>query len=591
MYNNVLTTLAALIFSLSASAYQNQSNPEVFEQMMEQRKANANKVLQSVPKKVLQESDKQVTPFQQMVEDEVLRISQDGEFTSEQEQQNIYDQAVQVVRDKVVKLKDGYRTGEYLQGALCHLSDDGIGCINDESLEGKRPSTAYLPGFFPSNMQWTKNLQNMPTSAQIEASVQPWSDDYWAINKGILGYRYANEEAYIYDWQTGVNYVLSQEGHLSKILNMPDGMEKNIAINTLSPSEKYDLLIGTISEINYSWIQWTDSIEYANGTNLFGKIGGFLTPQQWYQGQGYFDRSGEVEGWMGICHGWAAAAIQMQRPTTAINVMAADGKTQITFYPAEIKALGSYLWANSAPRGSRFIGGRCNDKDVEYDDESGAILDQTCFDTNPADWHAVITNYIGNYKRSFVMDATFDYEVWNQPVLGYEVHFSNPMDESYTTYKDVKQAAIPYADYKKQDVFKNVRNADPKTAYIVNVGMEVQYLVENSPSQNEEDGAEYDNVTETYYSYDLELDANYNVIGGEWHSNEHPDFLWSYDEGQHARARLELNYNDSDLFKNIDAQTISAPMVSPALQKVAQKAAAEGEVLGSIVEALFKAAQ
>jgi len=28
------------------------------------------------------------------------------------------------------------------------------------------------------------------------------------------------------------------------------------------------------------------------------------------------------------------------------------------------------------------------------------------------------------------------------------------------------------------------------------------------------------------YLYDLELDRNGNIIGGEWYRNEHPDFEW-----------------------------------------------------------------
>jgi hypothetical protein len=27
--------------------------------------------------------------------------------------------------------------------------------------------------------------------------------------------------------------------------------------------------------------------------------------------------------------------------------------------------------------------------------------------------------------------------------------------------------------------------------------------------------------------YDLELDENLEIIGGEWYSNSHPDFLWA----------------------------------------------------------------
>ena len=29
------------------------------------------------------------------------------------------------------------------------------------------------------------------------------------------------------------------------------------------------------------------------------------------------------------------------------------------------------------------------------------------------------------------------------------------------------------------------------------------------------------------YWYDLELDEDNNIVGGEWYTNRHPDFLWT----------------------------------------------------------------
>src|SRR5262249_50319012 len=138
----------------------------------------------------------------------------------------------------------------------------------------------------------------------------------------------------------------------------------------------------------------------------------------------YQDSSGNVETWMGICHGWSPAAFMIARPTNAITVVAADGKTPITFYPSDIKALSSQLWANN-PADSRFIGGRCNVKKPKVD-SVGRIIDQDCFDTNPGTWHLAVVNQIGIGKRSFVLDVTYDYEVWNQPARKYSYVYFNP---------------------------------------------------------------------------------------------------------------------------------------------------------------------
>ena len=39
------------------------------------------------------------------------------------------------------------------------------------------------------------------------------------------------------------------------------------------------------------------------------------------------------------------------------------------------------------------------------------------------------------------------------------------------------------------------------------------------------------------YSYDLELNAEKEIIGGEWYGNRHPDFLWTPVKGPRARGR------------------------------------------------------
>ncbi|MES3037674.1 MAG: hypothetical protein V4736_07175, partial [Bdellovibrionota bacterium] len=40
-----------------------------------------------------------------------------------------------------------------------------------------------------------------------------------------------------------------------------------------------------------------------------------------------------------------------------------------------------------------------------------------------------------------------------------------------------------------------------------------------------------DSLKAVTYSYDLELDNAGNIIGGEWYTNKHPDFLYSFNQG------------------------------------------------------------
>ena len=51
---------------------------------------------------------------------------------------------------------------------------------------------------------------------------------------------------------------------------------------------------------------------------------------------------------MGICHGWAPAAFSIERPENGFTVKAADGVTDIYFWPDDVRALASLHWAHSS---------------------------------------------------------------------------------------------------------------------------------------------------------------------------------------------------------------------------------------------------
>src|SRR5690606_8734048 len=88
----------------------------------------------------------------------------------------------------------------------------------------------------------------------------------------------------------------------------------------LSPSEKYDLLMGDES------LTMTDAL--------------------WLEGKRHQDAYGQVEAWMGIGYGWAAASFMLPEPVRPVDLENPDGRI-IRFQPADIKALGSMLWARA----------------------------------------------------------------------------------------------------------------------------------------------------------------------------------------------------------------------------------------------------
>lgn len=374
-----------------------------------------------------------------------------------------------------------------------------------------------------------------------EVKTQPWSDYYWALYNGQLAFRYADTKfpADSEDWKLKSDFLLSDNAG-------------SAAVDNLSPAEKYDLLVGDTRKS--------------------------LTHAALGEGGSYYRSAKKVETWMGICHGWAPAAYMLDRANKAVKVMAADGKTMITFFPADIKALGSLLWATNSPD-TKFIGGRCNDKDPEKD-KNGRVKDQDCFDTNPGAWHLAIVNQVGAKKRSFVIDATYDYEVWNQPVHSYEYTYFNP--QSMEPRKTLKAAMVDIKEF-KDDKFDKYRSA--RTKYVVGVSMNMKYVVETTPTQAKTDLPENDALTEVAYEYDLELDEDMNVIGGEWYTNLHPDFLWTpHPDGRAETAADEILDGNGASKKKWDGKSA----LPREWAEVAPRASEAGSPLATIVEALIK---
>lgn len=342
----------------------------------------------------------------------------------------------------------------------------------------------------------------------------PWSDHYWPIKEGILGARYADRDFLNLErFDDCLNYINSNPA--TEIFESKEERR----IDQLSPAEKYDLLLGPKSELS-------------------------LTIKMWEEGKRYFDRYGKVEGWMGICHGWAPASFMEQRPINAIKVKAHNGETNITFYPSDIKALASLLWAKSRYE-TLFVGGRCNDKLDDQSDEDR--LSPDCQDTNPATWHLTVLNKLGRFQESFIIDATFDYEVWNQPMVSYQFEYFNPKDRE--NHLELEKNIV---SLDKFDNDKHRAHRAPRTKSVIGVQMTITYGAENRPNQRTADDSSYDWHNRASYQYDLELDENNNIIGGEWYHHEHPDFLWSPAKNAIAKSPGDIDLNNIELW---DGQT------------------------------------
>jgi hypothetical protein len=322
---------------------------------------------------------------------------------------------------------------------------------------------------FPPGAKVLADIAALPDSGAVKEN--PWTGYFWPVSAGGLANRYLDKNYSIPDQPADFNAAQEKD--------------RREQINALySPAEKYDLLMG---DPNFT-------LTSAMITNR-NKPG--------------------IPPWVGYCHGWAPASYMEKRPRKAqVEVLSADGKYTIRFYNNDIRGLAAVKWANS-PTNVYLIGGRCEGNML---DDAGRPLDQNCFDTNPGTWHIAVANMIGIQRRSFIMDAASDLSVWNQPVLKYSFKYWNPLTEQFAP---LTAARIPYDAFKNKDRFQKYRN--PETAYLVGVEMKLSYVDDNNSTPD----IDTDSVIEVVYRYDLELNSQGKVTGGEWYTNKHPDFLWT----------------------------------------------------------------
>lgn len=310
---------------------------------------------------------------------------------------------------------------------------------------------------------------------------QPWSGHAWPNINGGLGFRWADPNM-PQDYGTGRNYVQRYSW-------------ERTYWNYLSPAEKYD---------------------YLTGVNPNER--GSLTSHQWNLAADEYARTGRVVGWQGICHGWSPAAIYLEQPQHDVIFNFPQG--QLYFTVDDIKAIGALYWANGKYE-AVFAGWRCNEDNPTTNAE-GRVLDPKCFDVNPGDWHLALTNMIGARRESFIIDAAASLQVWNHPVVGYSMQFFDPTDFN-------RRSSSPQGLIRQTARSPHLRHGQfrsPQAVHVIGVVSTVTIADGTVP------GDRRNLMKSLKFTYDLELDENYQIIGGEWRDAPRPDFLWRRKDSQ-----------------------------------------------------------
>lgn len=203
-----------------------------------------------------------------------------------------------------------------------------------------------------------------------------------------------------------------------------------------------------------------------------------------------------AEDWEGICNGWAPASMNHNEPK-AKELLNPDG-IRIPFGSSDIKALLSYYYAFIHKVETTYqLGRRCPqgrwfnwNKDCKNDLNAGSF-------------HVILANKVGLKRESFLVDIDRYKEVWNHPVVSYESRLLGDVELSETkpvagTVRVIRvKTRVTFVDESEKNTW------DP---------------ILRTPVQQ---------TTTREYVYNLFLDHHNTILGGEWKSNDRPDFLWS----------------------------------------------------------------
>lgn len=293
--------------------------------------------------------------------------------------------------------------------------------------------------------------------------------------------------------------------------------------------------------------------------------------------------------WEGICHGWSTAAGIVPRPKKSVVFNLPDGR-ELKFYPDDLKGLAAMLWANSliqdgkynpvneknenlvAENGEKAVTGgiimqglRCNNKKPKTDewgryydaapDFFSKKLEPRCVGVHPATWHMGLVNIIGNQGRSFIVERKIKAAVDNHPLSAYDMKFFNPYNGKYGSLAD---SVRPLTE---DDQFFDFRNGETKL--IVGVKTTMVYMDWETPERKSSDQEAFDSPKEVEMLYDLELDADGNIIGGQWRTTEvgknflnigaghtQPDFFWVVTK--HWRRAGEIKNQSKAYFEPLE---------------------------------------
>jgi hypothetical protein len=381
----------------------------------------------------------------------------------------------------------------------------------------ENPETLNLPQPSGQAKPYEYQVEKLPEMGELPPERKPWADTYWPTVQTGIGAR----------WNLGDPTKLTFEQ-----IRAYSFLEPAAAVGLtleqlaeLSPAEKYDLYLGSTNfdlakymRAKYEWRREGSKAAYIELKEE--ELKQLNLPRDLFEKRmaeiRVDSRNVDVLAWEGLCHGWAAASLMFEEPRPVIaksfnpKTGQFDGK-EIPFGSSDIKALLAYyvgaLYGNNG-----FVGRTCA-KEIKPNEKPVAGSPQalsTCERLNAGSFHIILANMIGLQKIGFIANMTSDLsEMWNHPVFKYKTEFVGGKTKLPLSANAAKgPSPETTADFQYQ------------------VRTTVWFRKESVPTWLPQ-GNDARTVESRTYDYTLEIDESTGrILGGEWISQNAPDFLW-----------------------------------------------------------------
>jgi hypothetical protein len=326
--------------------------------------------------------------------------------------------------------------------------------------------------------------------------------------------------------------------------------------DNLSPIEKYDLLFTPGQTVDVAEVEHWNAADVRKPEAERGpkhkhagvKALGPATAWE-LQNHGIYQTYSHPDSWWGHCNGWASYATteKLGFPQRDIRVKIDGGKVTecvgalasdpgcVLVRMGDIEALMTELYFSDK---ATFAGRRCNtDPEKIERDQYGRPKEAACRDLNPGSFHVGVTGLLNRGakhlatgeqgKPAFIIDHNWDWEVWNFPVVKYQLDLA----EEITAEQANQLVGATGSKYQ----------FNSKAKKLVKVHLRYWMVSDGVGDWEMRKRADQRNIQphEVELRYILEIDSYGRIIGGEWLKvpstswwengtlkEIHPDFFW-----------------------------------------------------------------